>query len=75
MVKNPSANAGDARIVDLVPGLGSPSGAGNDTSPVFLPGKSHGQRSLDTVHWVAKSQTRLSNGAPAIEQTPVARGF
>ena len=30
--------------------------------PVFLPGKSHRQRSLaGTVHGVAKSQTRLSN--------------
>ena len=31
-------------------------------TPVFLPGESHGQRSLvGTVHWVAKSQTRLSD--------------
>ena len=30
-------------------------------SPVFLPGKSHGQRSLVAiVHWVSKSQTPLS---------------
>ena len=30
--------------------------------PVFLPGESHGQRSLvGTVHGVAKSQTRLSD--------------
>ena len=32
-------------------------------TPVFLPGKSHGQRSLVgyTLHGVAKSQTRLSD--------------
>ena len=31
-------------------------------TPVILPGKSHGWRSLaGTVHWVAKSQTRLSD--------------
>ena len=30
--------------------------------PVFLPGESHGQRSLvGTVHGVAKSQTQLSD--------------
>ena len=31
-------------------------------TPVFLPGESHGQRSLvGTVHGVEKSQTRLSD--------------
>ena len=31
-------------------------------TPVFLPGESHGQRSLaGTVHGVAKSRTRLSD--------------
>ena len=30
-------------------------------TPVFLPGESHGQRSLGTVHGVAKSWTRLSD--------------
>ena len=36
-------------------------------APIFLPGKSHGQRSLAgyTVHGVAKSQTQLSMHAPA----------
>ena len=33
-------------------------------TPVFLPGESHGQRSLvGTVHGVEKSQTRLSDWA------------
>ena len=36
---------------------------GMGTTPVFLPGKFHGQRSLAgyTVHHVAKSWTQLSN--------------
>ena len=29
MVKNPPANAGDARVVHLIPGLGRSSGVGN----------------------------------------------
>ena len=41
-VKNLPANAGDA---GLIPGLGRSPGEGNTTA-VFLPGKSHGQRSL-----------------------------
>ena len=35
-------NAGE---LSLIPGLGRPPGEGNGT-PVFLPGKSHGQRRL-----------------------------
>ena len=32
------------------------------STPVFLPGKSHGQRSLEGYsQWVTQSQTRLSN--------------
>ena len=42
VVKNPPANAGDA---GSIPGLGRSPGEGNG-NPVFLPGKSHGQRSL-----------------------------
>ena len=36
---------------------------GNPPTPVFLPGKSHGQRSLVgyTVHAVAKSRLQLSD--------------
>ena len=30
-------------------------------TPVFLPGKSHGRRSLVTVHGVAKSQARVGD--------------
>ena len=28
-------------------------------TPVFLPGESHGQRSLVTVHWVSENRTQL----------------
>ena len=41
------ASAGDARAVDSIPGLGKSPGVGNENpTPVFLPGKFHGQRSL-----------------------------
>ena len=44
VIKNPPANAGD---MDLIPGLGSSPGEGND-NPLWYSclGKSHGQRSL-----------------------------
>ena len=37
-------------------------GEGNGNTPVFLPGKSHGQRSLAgyMIHGVTKSRTRPS---------------
>ena len=44
VVKNPPANAGD---VGSTPGSGkSPGGGNGKPTPVFLPGKPHGQRSL-----------------------------
>ena len=44
MVKNLPANAGD---MGSIPGLErSPGGGNGNPLPVFLPGKSHGQRSL-----------------------------
>ena len=47
LVKNPSANAGDARDVDLILGWGKiPWRKEWQPTPVFLPGESHGQRSL-----------------------------
>ena len=47
MVKNPPANAGDVRDVSSIPELGRSPGEGHRRStPVFLPGESHGQRSL-----------------------------
>ena len=47
MVKNPLANAGDMRGVGSIPGSGRfPGGGYGKPTPVFLPGESHGQRSL-----------------------------
>ena len=45
VVKNSFAKAGEAREAGLTLGSGRSSGEGND-NPVFLPGKSHGQRRL-----------------------------
>ena len=42
-VNNPSAKVVDA---DSIPGSGKSPGEGWQSTPVFLPGKSHGQRSL-----------------------------
>ena len=47
VVNNLPANAGVARDTDLIPGSGrSPGGGAWQPTPVFLPGESHGQRSL-----------------------------
>ena len=46
MVKNPPANAGDARDAGSIPGSGrSPGGGNGKPTPVFFE-NSHGQRSL-----------------------------
>ena len=47
-LKNPPANAGDIRDSGSIPGSGRRPGEGNGKhpTPVFLPGESHGQRSL-----------------------------
>ena len=45
-----TANAGDVRDSGSIPGLGRPPGGGHgnplQSTPAFLPGESHGQRSL-----------------------------
>ena len=47
VVKNLPPNAGDTRDTGLIPGLGRPPGGGNGNPlSVFLPGESHGQRTL-----------------------------
>ena len=47
MVKNPPANARDVRNMDLISGVGKiPWRRAWQSSPVFLPGESHEQRSL-----------------------------
>ena len=59
--KEPPANAGDLRDEGLIPELGRSPGAGWQSTPVFLPGKFHGQRRLAGYGpRVIKSQTRLS---------------
>ena len=65
MVKSSPANAGD---MSLIPGLGR--SLEEIPTPVFLPGKVHGQRSLvAAVHEVTKSQTHLSNWVAAFMYT------
>ena len=46
VVKKLPANAGDVRDTGLIPGLGRSPGGGQATHSIFLPGESHGQRSL-----------------------------
>ena len=46
VVKEPPANAADVRDMGSVPGLGQSPGGGSATHSRFLPGESHGQRSL-----------------------------
>ena len=47
MVKNSLANTGNMGDAGSIPGLGRPPGEENDNPlQLFLPGKSHGQRSL-----------------------------
>ena len=61
VVKNLPANAGNS---GWIPGLERSPGEGNvNPTPVFLPGESHGQRSLvDYSPWgLQKSQTQPSN--------------
>ena len=60
-VKNPPANAGDARDVGSVPGLGrSPGGGHGSPTSIFLPGESQDRGALwATAHRVTKSHTRL----------------
>ena len=45
VVKSPPANAGDTRDAGSIPESGRFAEGGHGT-PVFLPGESHGQRSL-----------------------------
>ena len=56
MVKNLSVNVGDA---SLIPRSGRSPGVGKlQPTPVFLPGKSHGERRLAGYSpWIAESQS------------------
>ena len=57
VVKNPPFNAREAIHTVPIPGLRDPLEEGMATTPVFLPGEFHGQRSLaGYIHGAAKSQ-------------------
>ena len=61
VLKNKSANAGDPGDMGSILGSGRFAGVGAGNTPVFLPGKFHGQRSQQAaVHGILKSQTGLS---------------
>ena len=60
MVKNPAANAGDRSDADSISELGRSPGVENGPTPVFLPGESHGQRSLAGYSPWGHRSTRLS---------------
>ena len=47
VVKNPSANAGDIRNTGLIPGMRRFPGRGHGNPFQYLPGESHGQRTLE----------------------------
>ena len=60
-VKNPPANAGDVRDLDLIPGSGRAPGEGNGNPLQYFCLKNPMDRRAwrTTVHGVTKSQTRL----------------
>ena len=62
-VKNPPANAGDVRDLDLIPGSGRAPGEGNGNPLQYFCLKNPmGRRAWrTTVHGVTKSQTQLSD--------------
>ena len=63
VVKNPPANAGDAKDTGSSPGLARPPGVGNSNHFSILAGKSQGQRTLAVYPpWVCKEwDTRLTD--------------
>ena len=71
MVKNLPANVGDGGDLVLKPGSGRSPGVGNgNPTPVLLPRKFHGQKSLaDYNSRGRKSQTQLSTRVSAHTHT------
>ena len=71
MVKNTPANAGDVRNTGLIPGSGRSPGGGHGNPLQFLPGESHGQRSLPgyTVHGATGLDTTEHARIPAHSST------
>ena len=65
VVKNPPANAGNARDLGLIPGLGRSPGEGNGYPLQYscLENPMDRGKGQATVHGVAKSQTQLSTHA------------
>ena len=63
MVKNPPANAGDARDVGLIPGLGRSPGEGSDNPLQYscLGNSMHRGAWQAAVHAATKSRAQLSN--------------
>ena len=63
VIRNLFTNAVDSTDVGSVPGLGRSPGVGNNNpTPVFLPGKSHGQRSLvGYSSWGRKEADKMSD--------------
>ena len=49
MGKESACSAGVVGAEGLIPGLGRSPGEQHDNPPVFLPGESHGQRSLQSI--------------------------
>ena len=72
VVNNPPANAGD---VSLIPGSRRSPGEGNGT-PVFLPGKSHGHRSLVGYSpWGHKEPDTTQHTCKEVDQIPKVQIF
>ena len=73
MVKSPPANAGDLRLLGCIPGWGKfiPRRRLWQPTPVFLPGESHGQRSLEGYgpwghnEWARSEQFNMPAGEQA----------
>ena len=68
--KESACNAGDVRDVNSIPGSErSPGEKKWQPTPVFLPGKSHGQRSLAGYSpWAPRSGHGLTTKVPCIKQ-------
>ena len=61
VTENPPANAGDAGDVGSIPVSGrSPGGGHWQPTPIFLPGESHGQRSLADYSLGGRTESQLS---------------
>ena len=71
LVKNLPANAGETGDVGLIPGWGRFPGRGN--TPVFLPGKSHGQRRLVSYSPRARKQPDTTEHSTAVADAFLSR--